>query len=183
MTNKTEVFVALLRGINVGGNAKVEMARLRTVFEDLGATLVSTYINSGNVIFVDSRKEAELVKLIEAAIKKEFGLSVPVIVRSQAEIEALLQKVPKSWVNDTQQKTDVLFLWAEVDKPSVVKGIDYKPEVENVLYVPGAVVWNVDRKHIKPGSGIKLIGTDLYRKMTARNINTVRKLDELMRQS
>lgn len=180
MKNLT-IYVALLRGINVGGKAKVEMARLRKTFEDLGCSNVSTYINSGNVIFTDSRTEPELVKLIEAAIKAEFGLSVPVIVRSQGEIETLLQKVSKDWVNNAEQKTDVLFLWAEIDKPSVVEGIDYKPEVEHVLYVPGAVVWNVDRAHIKPGSGVKLIGTELYRKMTARNINTVRKLAELMK--
>ncbi len=175
------IYLALLRGINVGGKAKVEMGRLRKVFEELGCGNVSTYINSGNVIFTDTRSDLELVRVIEAGIAKEFGLSVPVVVRSQAEIEVLLKKVPQEWTNNAEQKTDVLFLWAEVDKPSVVKSIDYKPEVEQIIYVPGAVVWNVDRKHIKQGSGVKLIGTELYRKMTARNINTVRKLAELMR--
>ncbi|MBI2797944.1 DUF1697 domain-containing protein [Candidatus Saccharibacteria bacterium] len=179
--NKTEVFVALLRGINVGGNNKVEMAKLKAVFESLGFTEVKTYINSGNVVFADSKDKPNKEQLIEKAIKQEFGYSVPVVIRTQAAIEMLLNKVPNEWANDANQKTDVMFLWDEVDDPEVVKVIDYNPEFEHILYVPGSVVWNVDREHIKQGSGIKLIGTKPYRKMTARNINTVRKLAELMK--
>lgn len=173
-------YVALLRGINVGGKAKVEMARLKTVFENLGFDDVVTYINSGNVIFVDKNKIPDKVQLIEKAIKKEFGFAVPVIIRTQEAIKALLHNIPNSWTNDQQQRTDVLFLWDEVDDPDVMKSIAYKADIETFIYLAGAVVWNVARENVRRGSGPKLIGTELYKHMTVRNINTVRKLDELM---
>lgn len=66
-------YIALLRGINVGGNNKVSMGELKQAFESLGFTNVSTYINSGNVIF-DSREtnEVKLVRMCEDSIKKHL---------------------------------------------------------------------------------------------------------------
>ena len=173
-------YVALLRGINVGGNSKIEMARLRTLFTDLGYTDVSTYINSGNVIFDASDNPQQITNKIEQGIKEVFGLSVPTIVRSKESIEALCQEIPGGWTNDNNQRTDVLFLWQEIDNPSILEYVKHKPDIERVLYLPGALVWNIDRKNVTRGSMIKIIGTDVYKKMTARNINTVRKLHTLV---
>ena len=69
-------YLALLRGINVGGKNKVEMARLKTLFESIGCGDVRTYINSGNVIFTSNRVAARLRTSIEKAIAKEFGFHV-----------------------------------------------------------------------------------------------------------
>jgi len=173
-------YVALFRGINVGGKAKVEMSRLKTAFERLDFHNVSTYINSGNVIFQDERPAAELVPRIEKAILKDFGLSVRVILRDSDNMKRLCQEIPEDWTNDTVQKTDVLFLWEEIDNPDILNKITIKPEIENVRYIAGALVWNIDRQHATRGSGIKLIGTDIYKHMTVRNINTVRKLYAMM---
>jgi uncharacterized protein (DUF1697 family) len=173
-------YVALLRGINVGGNAKVEMPRLKAVIEKLGGQEVRTYINSGNVVFRDERKAGELEKLIGDAIEKEFKLKVPVILRDQKNIDMLCAKIPDDWTNDKQQKTDVLFLWHEIDSEELLKKVVTNPEIEKVVYLPGALVWNIGREHIKPGAGLKLVKSDIYPKMTIRNINTVRKLNHLM---
>ena len=71
------VYVALLRGINVGGNSKVEMPRLKSTFERLGFTKVVTYINSGNVIFYDdARTSAQIVVDIEKGIQEYFGFAI-----------------------------------------------------------------------------------------------------------
>jgi uncharacterized protein (DUF1697 family) len=180
MAAHPDTYVALLRGINVGGKARVEMPRLKAMFEALGCEGVATYINSGNVIFRDGRPAAKLVSLIEAAIRKEFGLTVPVVLRDLAAIEKLCREIPAGWTNDSEQKTDVLFLWDEIDGPDIMKKITVKPEIENARYVAGALVWNIGRRDVTRGSGVKLIQTDLYRHMTARNINTVRKLYALM---
>lgn len=174
------MYVALLRGINVGGNSKVEMAKLKTTFEAVGCTHVSTYINSGNVIFQDTRSAKQLIPLLEKAISQDFGLEIRVVVRTSADIHHLCQKIPTTWTNDTIQKTDVLFLWEEIDQPSILEKVVIKPELEHALYIEGALVWNIGREHVTRGGGIKLIKTDLYRNMTVRNINTVRKLDALM---
>lgn len=176
------VYVALLRGINVGGNAKVEMAKLRQMVEGLGLKSVKTYINSGNVIFEASKtSDDELVKKIERAIAKEFELNVPVVVRSLEQIEQVCRAVPQSWTNDSHQRTDVMFLWPKFDSKDVIQSVKINPSIERVKYVGGAVVWNIERKYVTRGYGGKLIGTELYKHMTGRNINTVRKLFEMMK--
>jgi uncharacterized protein (DUF1697 family) len=173
-------YVALLRGINVGGNAKVEMPRLKRVFESLGAQNVRTYINSGNVIFSDGRAAEELVQLIERAIEQEFKLQVPVVLRSKAEIDNLCASIPPEWTNDAAQKTDVMFLWDEIADEGILDKISINPEIENVRYCERALVWNIPRQFVTRGGGVKLIKTDYYRHMTVRNINTVRKLNQLL---
>lgn len=172
------VYVALLRGINVGGNHKVDMARLASVFEGLGFTTVKTYINSGNVIFTSTQEPK--TSEIEAAIEKEFSFYVPVVVRSREQIEQLLKGLPDSWVNDAAMKCDVMFLWPAIDSPEIMDKIPYKPDIEDVLYLPGAVIWRIDRDKVNRGAVLKIIGTGVYKQMTVRNPNTVRKLYELM---
>lgn len=173
------IFVALLRGINVGGKNKVEMAKLKQTFEKLGFTEVRTYINSGNVMFVSSKQPS--AGMIEAAIEKGFGFPVPTLVRSLSDMETIVKRIPNAWVNDDQMKCDVMFLWKGLDSPTVLEQIAYKPELEDVLYVPGALAWRIDRANVNRGSLFNIVGTDVYRQMTIRNVNTVRKLYELMK--
>src|SRR5512133_3792079 len=104
------IYVALLRGINVGGNAKVEMPRLKKTFEVLDCQNVSTYINSGNVIFADDRSPEVLKRKIEEAIEREFGLKISVVLRDSENIAMLCQEIPENWTNDNKLKTDVMFL-------------------------------------------------------------------------
>lgn len=174
------VYVALLRGINVGGNHKVEMSRLKAVFESIGYCGITTYINSGNVIFSSDMPESSLAGSIESAIEKEFGFNVPVIVRSKEVLRKTAESINDTWQNNTQMKTDVMFLWGELDSPDILKNIVMRPEVENVVYTPGALIWNVDRVHIANGAEIQLSKSSMYRKMTVRNCNTVRKLLDMM---
>jgi uncharacterized protein (DUF1697 family) len=175
------IYVALLRGINVGGKAKVEMIRLKNCFEVLGCKNVSTYINSGNVIFKDEREEEELVTLIESAIEESFGVRVPVLLRNFEQVRALYGAIPVDWTNDKLQKTDILFLWRVIDDKDILGKVIITPGLENVLYVEGALVWNVARKDAARGGAIKLIKTEFYRNMTVRNVNTVRRLYVLMK--
>lgn len=177
-----QVYVALLRGINVGGKAKVEMSRLKELCESIGLEQTKTYINSGNVIFVSNKTSERVSKILEEAIEKEFDLNVPVVILTLQQLQMLLEKVPNEWANDATQKTDVMFLWPEIDEPSIVEQVSVKPEIERVIYVPGALVWNIGRKDVTRGSGIKLIKSDIYKHITVRNINTVRNLCSLMQE-
>lgn len=175
------VYVALLRGINVGGNSLIPMSQLKSIFEQLGFDDVQTYINSGNVIFQSTSSDpSALTKKIEAAIKKATGLPVSVLLKSLGEMKALVTAIPKGWVNDGAMKCDVMFLWSDIDRPSTVKRFPGNPEIEDVKYVKGAVLWRVDREHQSKSRMTKIVGTDLYKKITIRNPNTVRKLYELM---
>ncbi len=170
-------YVALLRGINVGGNNKVEMPKLKKVFESLGFENVSTYINTGNVIFETDKKDLE--PLIEKALKKAFRFELRIVIRDAENIKKLCKEIPKSWQNNTEQRTDILFLWNEFDKDKSVDLIK-TTEVDTLKYIDGAIVWNVNRKDIAKSGMKRFIGSIIYKNMTARNVNTVRKIGELM---
>ena len=104
------IYVALLRGINVGGNNKVDMKILKVTFESLGFTNVVTYINSGNIVFEDStRGQKSLACKIEDAIKRDFKLDIKVLVKSFEEIELICRQLPDTWVKNEVMRTDVCF--------------------------------------------------------------------------
>lgn len=170
-------YIALLRGINVGGNNRVEMARLKSVFEELGFKDVKTYINSGNVIFSAIKKDAKkLCSGIEKAIEKEFGFAVPTIVKSSDQLKVIAEAIPGDAKNDGDMKCDVLFLWDEVDSAGVLKDLDVKEGIDVVKYVPGAIIWSVKRADINKSRLLKIVGTPFYKKVTIRNCNTTRRL-------
>ena len=173
-------YIALLRGINVGGHAKVEMARLKQLFITLGCTDVMTYINSGNVIFSDGRTTKELSLLIEAAIFAKFGLAVPVVIRSQENVHELCRLIPSDWANDSHQKSDVYFLLPNVEGSEILASLNIDSEIDTVLLCDGALLWHVSREQAGNSQAHNFIKTKLYRSVTIRNVNTVRKLDSLM---
>jgi uncharacterized protein (DUF1697 family) len=175
------VYVALLRGVNVGGNNTVDMRELKAVFEAAGMTSTRTYINSGNVIFSSDERNIEgLTRALELGIAARFGFEIGVLVFDVEEIAAIAGSIPAAWGNDEAQRCDVLFLWPDVDRPSIVEEMFAKPGIDDLRYAPGAVIWRRDRADATRSGILKLIGTPLYRRMTVRNCNTARKLLGLM---
>ncbi len=172
-------YVALLRGINVGGNKKVEMKRLKTFFEALGCTNVSTYINSGNVIIEFEGSKEELIDKVKTNLKNEFGFEIPVLIKTQQELKRIAEVIPKEWQNNTEQKTDVAYLFAEIDSEEIADMLPIKKELVNILYVKGAVIWNVKREDVIKSQLAKIIGHKIYASMTVRNVNTARFLGNL----
>lgn len=174
-------YVALLRGINVGGKNKVGMKQLKTVFEEAGMKSVRTYINSGNVIFdTTERGRTRLTERLEKAIARRFGFKVEVLLRDLNIMRALVKAIPRGWTDDATTRCYVMFLWDDVARPAVLKQVMFKPELDDVRYVAGAIVWRVDRKNITRSGMTRLTGTPLYKQMTIRSVNTTRKLLELM---
>lgn len=171
-------YVALLRGINVGGNRKVPMAELRHVFENQGFADVSTYINSGNVIFSADIEPCAVD--IERAIAEQFGFIVDTLIISQPKLTSIAEALPNEWTNDTEHKSDVAFLFSGIDKPGILSTIGYNPVVESMIYLPGVIITNISRRNQPKSSLLRLMGTPLYRRMTIRNVNTVRKLARLV---
>src|SRR5690242_6341632 len=90
-------FLALLRGINVGGRNKVPMADLRTAIEDAGHTDVTTYIQSGNVLFRSSTPRAALEADIERVLERRFGFPIVVVVRSHAQLRSIVERAPANF--------------------------------------------------------------------------------------
>ena len=174
-------YVALLRGINVGGNNKIAMAVLKASFESAGFTDVSTYINSGNVLFETKTADTEKIAAeIEALISSQFLLEIPVVVRTAESIQTIMKKIPDDWQNNKEQKTDVIFLWEEFARKKTLRLIDTNPKVDTLLYVDGAIVWHLEKKDYSKSGMNDFVVTKIYKHMTARNVNTVRKLAELL---
>lgn len=173
-------YVALLRGINVGGNNKVDMGQLVAAMEKEGFQGVSTYINSGNIFFSSDQASVKLVKQLESVIQSEFELSIKILLRNKKNIGQVVSAIPAEWKNGTDMKCDVMFLWEEYNDKEVLDRLDIRQGIDDVRYVEGAIIWKVDRKNVTRSGMAKLVGTELYKHMTIRNCNTVRKIEERM---
>lgn len=173
-------YAILLRGVNAGGKRRVEMARFRAVLEKVGMKNVQTYINSGNAVGdFDGSLERQVVQM---ALEAEFGFDISTLVLRGEDIVRIAEAIPKSWVNDyTDNKSDVAYLFPEADTPEVKDRLGENPEVETILYVPGALLSNVSRQNQPKSSLKKVIGTKLYYQMTVRNVTTARRLAEMVR--
>lgn len=175
------LYVALLRGINVGGKNKVDMKKLKQAFEEAGMSSVTTYINSGNIIFADNRhRKEQLAPILERAIESQFNLKINILIYDADEFGKIAQAIPENWTNDQQMKSDVLFLWQDVDEKTVLDGLTVKPDIDQVIYVPGAILWAVDRDKVTRSGMVKIVGSAFYQRVTIRNVNTVRKIQLLL---
>lgn len=176
-------YVVLLRGINVGGNHRVPKADFACVLESLGFQNVIIYLNSGNAVFDSDLKPT--AASVQIALENHFGFTIPTLVLPGKQVQDIAATIPAEWTNDSPkpdksgQKSDVLFLFDEINSPDVLEKLGYKSELETMMYVKGAVITNVSRANQMKGSLQKLIGSPLYAHITIRNINTVRKLAEL----
>ena len=178
----SNVFVALLRGVNVGGNNMISMSSLKKSFESMGFTGVVTYINSGNIIF--KSKEADARKLegkIEQMLSREYQLDSKVVLRSVAEMAQLVQSLPQHWGGDSDWRYNVIFLRHTIDAEKILAEIEIKKDIEEVVYRPGTLLWSAQVSELTRTNMLKLSSRKMYQDMTIRNLNTTRKLHELMK--
>jgi uncharacterized protein (DUF1697 family) len=177
-------YVALLRGINVGGNNMILMASLKASFEQMDFTDVSTYINSGNIIFKAKEDDARRLESdIEMMLRKEYELDCKVVVRSFADIAILIKRLPAIWNGDPEWRYNVIFLRHSIDSKKILEGLHPKPGIEKVTYLPGTLLWCARAKDVARSAMVKLPGQKIYQDMTVRNLNTTRKLFELMKKA
>ncbi len=178
-------YVALLRGINVGGNTMIKMEELRKTFEALGFDRVVSYINSGNLAFDissthvskgSSKTEVELVSKIETAVENDFGKAIKVMIRAQKEIERILANNPYDGEFSSHKEMHVLFLNEELsqEKAALLRGM--APEAERFT-VAGREIYC----HLPMGVADSVMGRGSFEKklkiaVTARNWRTVEKL-------
>jgi len=170
--------VALLRGGNFGGRNTVKMARLREMTTKLGAAEGSTYINSGNLTFTDQGQLAAAD--LEAAMEETFGFSVPILLLSQADIVRVAGAVPETWEHGPEHRCEAFFLFEAVDRPTLLEELTIADGTDEVIYEPGALLWKTARNRAPSSARKKLTTGQLYRQVTARNLNTVRKLANLL---
>lgn len=149
-------YAVLLRGVNVGGNRRVPSAEFRQVLEGLGFEDVVTYINSGNAVF--SSQQTPASNQVQAALEAHFGFAIPTLVIPGEKVRAIAAAIPAEWSNDAPrpdksgQKSDVLYLFDEVNLPGILDDLGHRPDIETMLYVDGAVLVNISRANQAKGS-------------------------------
>ena len=173
-------YVAFLRGVNVGGKSIVSMAAIKEALVALGLSDVRTYINSGNVIFSTRASDPQqLAARIEKALERHTGMPTRVLVMDHKTLKKMVDAIPRNWVDDKTMRTYVLLLWTNIDDRTILDRLPTKPGVDELKYTPGAVVWRVDRENVGRSQMNRIVGTPLYKKITIRSANTMRKLNEL----
>jgi uncharacterized protein (DUF1697 family) len=169
--------VALLRGINLGARNKIKMPDLRELFEELGAGDVSTYLQSGNVVFAGSLEASA----IEARIKRDLGLEIVVLIRTGADLARLVARNPFAERASDLKQLHVTFL-AESPGAARVKELDPERSPPDEFHVTGRDVY----LYTPNGYGRSKLSNAYFEKKlgvaaTSRNWNTVTNLAELAR--
>ncbi|HMN27215.1 MAG TPA: DUF1697 domain-containing protein [Caldilineaceae bacterium] len=175
--------VALLRGINVGKSVQVPMKTLKGLLENMGLRNVSTYLNSGNVLFESSLSASELTQQIENELERAFGQKIPTLVKTASEMIKIEESLPKEWSNNQKEQTYVAYLFDDIAKPEIISELPVKREYMNIFYANKAIIWNIKRENYNRSQITKIAGHSSYSQMTIRNANTARKLAELCRET
>ena len=174
-------YVALLRGINVGGRNIIKMAALKVCLEQHGFRNVATFIQSGNVIFEsDERNAGKLTTQIEGALSKMFHYDSRVVLRSHAQLRAVVAGAPREWNRRTDLRCNVAFLREPVTARHALAEVDVEPQVDSVQEGKGVLYLSTLVTGLKRSRFTKVIGKSIYRHMTIRNYNTCQKLLALL---
>lgn len=176
-----ETYIALLRGINVSGQKIIKMIALKKLFEDLGYESVSTYIQSGNVLFTTSATHsASLAIVIQEKIKAVFGFDVPVLIVQPKEIELILENSPFN-NPDTFQVERVFYTLlaneSESEKVNVLLNMDFGED--RIAVVKKTAYLYIPQSYGKTKLSNNFIEQKLKIAATTRNHKTMLKLLEL----
>jgi uncharacterized protein (DUF1697 family) len=176
-------YVALLRGINVGGNNVIPMAALSKTFEGIGFSSVKTYIQSGNVLFQTADDDPRLLEdRVERALTKAHRYDAKVVIRSLEDMTGVIEGVPRGWKRpDATIKYTVLFLRHEIDSEAILDGLTPKTNIEQVSYRPGVLYWSARTSDLGRTTMGKLSSSAIYKQLTVRNLSTTKKIFELMK--
>jgi uncharacterized protein (DUF1697 family) len=173
-------YVALLRGINVGGNKLMKMAEVRDCLEGRDFTHVTTYIQSGNVLFESNRSEvAKLTTLMEKALSGAFHHEVPAFLRSQSQMQKIVTQAPKEWRTGKSLRQNVAFLRALTAKSALAE-LDPKQGVDSVKAGDGVVYMSTLISRLGQSRFPRIVGTPMYANLTIRSYGTCRKILDLM---
>lgn len=171
-------YVALLRGINVGGHRQVPMARLREIAAAIGLEHVRTYVASGNLIFASEASAERLEAELERAIEQAFGFAVDVLVRSQPQWADYVRGNPMPDLGEQHGNLLMLTLGKRPAIDADVEGLRAKASDNERVERAGEAIWI----WFGDGAGRSKIGTGPRTKevWTTRNWRTVLKLQEML---
>jgi uncharacterized protein (DUF1697 family) len=173
-------YIALLRGINVGGNNNVSMADLRDVFEAEGYGAVRTYINSGNVLFETEGKAPDLEDEIETMLEHRLGMDLVVVVRSRRQLQGVVEKAPEGFgLEPDRYHSDVVFLKAPLTPRKALDVVELREGVDQAWPGNGVLYFARLSERRTQSKMSKIAGKPEYKLMTIRNWNTTTRLLDL----
>jgi uncharacterized protein (DUF1697 family) len=178
-------YIALLRGINVGGNALMKMTDLTAALTAAGLEGIQTYIQSGNVIFSSSENQTDQLSAhIQATILSAFGFTVPVVVFSREHWRTVIQAAPDWWGRDKTWKHNLLITLPPTDTAAALAAIgELKLDIEKIQPGPGVIYQSTSLQLLGRITTGKLASNPIYRRLTIRNFNTATKLLALLDQN
>ena len=174
--------VALLRGINVGGQNLIKMTELVVCFEALGFRDVSTYIQSGNVLFESpASARAALTRRIEQALAKRFKYRASVVLRSARQLRRIVTRAPKGFgAHPAKYRYDVIFLKEPLTAAAAMKSVPIKERVDQAHAGTGVLHFSRLISKASQSRLSRIASLSMYQSMTIRNWNTTTTLLRLM---
>jgi uncharacterized protein (DUF1697 family) len=171
--------VAFLRGINVGGHHKVPMAELKTILTQLGCEHVKTILNSGNIVFETKKKDiAGLERIIESALRENFGFSIPVILIPHKQINELVNGDPFASID--VHKNIRLYI-SFLKEPLTIKLIVPYISKDNSFKIIGTknniIISVLDITTSNTPKGMEDLEKLFGKNITTRNWNTIQKIN------
>lgn len=175
-------YVALLRGINVGGKNLIKMSELKACFEAQGFQDVATYIQSGNVLFrAEKSGRAEITRRIEAALIATFNCPASVVLRSRAQMQDIVKRAPEAFGADpATYHYDVVFLKEPLEAATAIKSVLTRPGVDQAHAGNGVLYTSRLISKAAQSQLNRLVSLPIYKSMTIRNWNTTTKLLRLL---
>jgi uncharacterized protein (DUF1697 family) len=175
-------YVALLRGINVGGKNLVRMPALKACFEANGFEDVATYIQSGNVLFSSPETRApELAGRIEAMLGQAFGYKATVVVRNRRQMQAIVKRAPKGFgAEPAKYRYDVIFLKEPLSAKAAITSVPTKPGVDEAHAGTGVLYFSRLISKATQSRLNRIVSSPIYPNVTIRNWNTTTKLLGMM---
>jgi uncharacterized protein (DUF1697 family) len=171
-------YVALLRGINVGGKNLIKMPALKACFEADGFEDVATYIQSGNVLFGSPETRApELASRIEAALGQALGYAATVVVRNRKQMRAIVERAPEGFgAEPAKYRYDVIFLKEPLTAKAAIKSVPTKPGVDEAHAGAGVLYFSRLISKATQSRLSRIVTSSIYPSVTIRNWNTTTKL-------
>ena len=181
MGNNQGKFLALLRGINVGGRNLITKDQLQSIFEDLNLTKVRTYIQSGNILFRGGKKSSKiLTRAIEKRLSTRLNCVARAAVMSYDEYVSAIESAPSDWGTHALYKHDALFTLDGTTPVDVLAQLPTpKKDIETISIGPGVVFWSTSVEHRTKTTFMKLPAAPVYEQLTIRNHKTVFNLLQL----
>jgi uncharacterized protein (DUF1697 family) len=169
--------VALLRGINVGGRNRIAMTDLRDAFTECGFTEVSTYIQSGNVLFRPDRPAGSLEREIETALERRFGVPLVVVVRSHRQLRSIVERAPDGFgAEPDRYHSDVVFLRSPLTARQAMRVVQLRDGVDSAWSGRGVIYFARLSERRTQSKMSSIVGTPEYQSMTIRSWSTTTKL-------